>query len=59
MKSPLEPIIPKITVPIPQGMCFREMKGGGFENARVGAQNPSEITLNTEIPYQYCCAVNI
>ena len=44
-------IIPKLSVPIPEGMCFRKMVGGGgggaFENARVGVKNPPEITLST------------
>ena len=47
----IHPIIPKPSVPIPEGMCFRKMVGGGeggaFENARVGVKNPPEITLST------------
>ena len=44
----IHPIIPKTYVPIPQGMCDWQMVGGGpSENARVGAQNPSKITLST------------
>ena len=43
----IHPIIPKLSVPIPQGMCFRKMVGDPFDNARVGAQITSEITLST------------
>ena len=43
----IHPIIPKLSVPIPEGMCFRKMVGRGFENARVGVKNPPEITLST------------
>ena len=41
------PIVPKLSVPIPEGMCFRKMVRALFENARVGVKNPSEITLST------------
>ena len=43
----IHPIIPKLSVPIPEGMCFRKMVVGAFENARVGVKNPPEITLST------------
>ena len=43
----IHPIIPKLSVPIPEGMCFRKMVGAPFENARVGVKNPPEITLST------------
>ena len=43
----IHPIIPKLSVPIPEGMCFRKMVGGSFENVRVGVKNPPEITLST------------
>ena len=43
----IHPIIPKLSVPIPEGMCFIKMVRAPFENARVGAKNPSEITLST------------
>ena len=55
----IHPIIPKPSVPIPQGMCFRQTLGAPSENARFGTQNPSEITLSTEIPYQYRCTFKI
>ena len=40
-------IIPKLSVPIPQGMCFRENGGALFENERLGAKNPLQITIGT------------
>ena len=40
-------ITPKLSVPIPEGMCFRKWWGSPSENARFGAQNQSEITLST------------
>ena len=43
----IHPIIPTLFVPIPQGRCFRKMVGSFSDNARVGEQNPSEITLST------------
>ena len=49
----IHPIIPKLSVPIPEGMCFWKMVvvggggGGAFENARVGVKYPPEITLST------------
>ena len=43
----IHPIIPKLSVPIPAGMCIWKMVGAPFENARIGAKNPSEITLST------------
>ena len=43
----IHPIIPKLSVPIPEGMCFRKMVGAPFENARVGAKNPLQITIRT------------
>ena len=43
----IHPVIPKLSVPIPQGMCVWKMAGDPSENARVGAQNTSEITLST------------
>ena len=43
----IHPIIPKLSVPIPQGMCFRKKVGTPFEKARIEAKNPSEITLST------------
>ena len=43
----IHPIIPKLSVPIPEGMSFGKMVGAPFENARIGAKNPSEITLST------------
>ena len=44
----IHPIIPKLSVPIAQGMCFRKMVGAPFENARVRVKNPPEITLSTQ-----------
>ena len=41
----IHPIIPKLSVPIPQGMCFLKMVGAHFENARLGAKNPLQITI--------------
>ena len=43
----IHPIIPKLSVPIPEGMCFRKMVGAPFANARVGAKNPLQITIRT------------
>ena len=43
----IHPIIPKLSVPIPEGMCFRNMVRGSFENARIRVKNPTEITLST------------
>ena len=43
----IHPIIPKLSVPIPQGMRFRKMVGGPFENERLGAKNPLQITIGT------------
>ena len=43
----IHPIIPTLFVPIPQGMCFRKMVGASFENVRVGAKNPLQITTRT------------
>ena len=43
----IQPIIPTLSVPIPQGMHDWKMVGGPSENVRVGAQNPSEFTLST------------
>ena len=43
----IHPIIPKLYVPIPQGMCFRKMVGGSFENERLGSKNPLQITIGT------------
>ena len=43
----IHPIIPKLSVPIPQGMCFRKMVGAPFENERLGAKNPLQITIGT------------
>ena len=43
----IHPIIPKLSVPIPQGICFRKMVGAPFENARIGAKNPLQITIRT------------
>ena len=43
----IHPIIPKLSVPIAQGMCFRKMVRGPFENARVGVKNQPENTLST------------
>ena len=41
-------VIPNFAVRIAQGMCFRKMvMGPRFENERIGAKNPSEITLST------------
>ena len=52
-KGPFSPnihaIIPKISVPITEGIWFRKMVGGPFENARIEAKNPSEITLSTPV----------
>ena len=39
----IHPIIPKLSLPIPEGMCFRKMGGGGggpFENGQVGVKTP-------------------
>ena len=43
----IHPIIPKLSVPIPQGMCFRKMVMGPFENERLVAKNPLQITIGT------------
>ena len=43
----IHPIIPKLSVYIPEGMCLLKMVRAPFENARIGAKNPSEITLST------------
>ena len=43
----IHPIIPKLSVLIHEGMCFRKMVGGPFENAQVGVKNPSEFTHST------------
>ena len=43
----IHPIIPKLSVPIPQGMCFRKMVGASFENERLGAKYPLHITIGT------------
>ena len=43
----IHPIIPKFSVPIPEGMCFRKMVGAPFENERLGAKNPLQITIRT------------
>ena len=43
----IHPIIPKLSVPIPQGMCFLQMVRVPFENARVWAKNPLQITIRT------------
>ena len=43
----IHPIIPKLSVSLPEGMCFRKMVGVPFENARIGDKNPSEFTLST------------
>ena len=43
----IHPIIPKLSVHIPQGLCFREMEEGPFENAHKGAKNPLQITIRT------------
>ena len=43
----IHPITLKLSVPIPEGRCFRKMVGAPFENERIGAKNPSEITLST------------
>ena len=43
----IHPIIPKLSVPIPQGMCFRKMVGGSFENERLGTKNPLQIIIGT------------
>ena len=45
----IHPIIPKLFVPIPEGICVRKMVGGFFENAWVGVKNPLEITLSTPV----------
>ena len=34
----MHPIIPKLSVPIPEGMCFRKMVGAPFEIERIGAK---------------------
>ena len=43
----MHPIIPKLSVPIPEGMCFRKMVGAPFEIERIGAKNPLQITIRT------------
>ena len=43
----IHPIIPKLSVPIPQGMCFRKMVVAPFENERLRAKNPLQITIGT------------
>ena len=40
-------MIPKLSVPIPEGMGIRKMVGAPFENAGVGVKNPPEFTLST------------
>ena len=45
--SNIHPIIPKLSVPIPEGMCFRKMVRAPFENERLGAKNPLQITIKT------------
>ena len=40
-------MIPKLSVPIPEGMCIRKMVEAAFENAGIGDKNPPEITLST------------
>ena len=37
----------KLSVPIPEGSAFGKWWGAPFENERIGAKNPSEITLST------------
>ena len=46
----IHPMIPKLFVPIPEGMCIRTNVGTPFENAGVGVKNPPEITLSTPQP---------
>ena len=41
----IHPIIPKLSVLIPEGMCFRKMMGAPVQIARVGAKNPLQITI--------------
>ena len=43
----IHPIIPKLSVPIPLGICFLQMVGAPFENASVWAKNPLQITIRT------------
>ena len=43
----IRPIIPKLSVPILQGVCFRKMVEASFENAWVEATNPLHITVRT------------
>ena len=43
----IHPITLKLSVPIPEGMCFRKMVGAPFENERIGAKNPLQITIRT------------
>ena len=45
--SNIHPIIPTLSVPIPESMCFRKMMGAPFENERLGAKNPLQITIRT------------
>ena len=44
----IHPIIPKLSVPIPQGMCFLKMVGGPLRKCTgMGSKYPFEITLST------------
>ena len=43
----IHPIIPKLSVLIPQGISFRKMVGVLFEHERLVAKNPLQITIGT------------
>ena len=51
----IHPNIPKLSVPIPEGMCFRKMVGGPFDNERLGAKNPLQITIGTPADFLQTC----
>ena len=47
----IHPIIPKLSVPITQGMCFLKMVGGLLDNARIRSKNPLQITIRTPVGF--------
>ena len=47
----IHPIIPKLSVPITQGMCFLKMVGGPLDNARIRSKNPLQITIRTPVGF--------
>ena len=44
-------IIPKLSVPIPQGICFLKMVGGPLRNCTRMGQNPLQITIRTPVGF--------